>query len=74
MDLLKKLVKIKVKFLAEIFWFKNIPNNLKKFVPNIIDTNCSHNQCYYTMEFFSFMPLNELFVHSKNQKFFGKKF
>ena len=70
---IKKTSKNKSKILAEIFWFKNIPNNLKKFVPNIIDTNCSHNQCYYTMEFFSFMPLNELFVHSKKSEIFWKK-
>ena len=70
---IKKISKNKSKILAEIFWFKNIPNALKTFVPNIIDSKCSNKECYYTMEFFSFMPLNELFVHSKKSDIFWKK-
>ena len=55
------------KILAEAYWFKRIPLSLKKYVPQLIEHSTSENeQTFYALEYLTWMPLNELFVHGRN--------
>lgn len=55
------------KIQAEGLWFKNIPNTLRKFTPQLIDQYIDeHQAAHYKLEYLPNIPLNELFVHGKN--------
>lgn len=55
---------------AEAYWFNNIPLNIKKYTPNYLSDGEENNQFYYCLEYLPFLPLNEIFVHGRNQKEF----
>lgn len=50
---------------AEAFWFENLPPELKRFTPHIIDSGNSEEGFSYALEYLPNLPLNELFVHGK---------
>lgn len=55
------------KILAESNWFKNIPINLRVFVPQLIQEAIEKDgKLTYAIEYLPNLPLNELFVHGKN--------
>lgn len=62
------------KMQAEINWFKSLPVNLKKFVPQFIDEGIGSDGLtpYYCLEFMPILPLNELYVHGRNPAVFWK--
>lgn len=48
------------KICAEAAWFKNLPSDLKRFIPQFI----SHDaESEYQIEYLPLLPLNELYVH-----------
>ena len=56
------------KIKAEALWFKSIPSILKVFTPQLIEASInSENKIFYALEYLPNLPLNELFVHGKNQ-------
>lgn len=55
------------KILAESNWFKNIPTELRIFVPQLIQEAVEQDgKLTYALEYLPNLPLNELFVHGKN--------
>lgn len=62
------------KIQAEINWFKTLPANLRKFVPQFIDEGIGEDSVtpYYCLEFMPILPLNELYVHGRNPAIFWK--
>lgn len=62
------------KIQAEINWFKRLPANLRKFVPQFIDEGIHDDGIapYYCLEFMPILPLNELYVHGRNPAIFWK--
>ncbi|WP_439328205.1 hypothetical protein [Lonepinella sp. BR2357] len=60
-----------IKIEAESSWFKNIPNQLKRFIPQLIQSGYDEQGRYfYETEYLSYIPLNEIFVHGKNAPVF----
>lgn len=57
------------KIQAEGRWFKNIPAELKIYIPNYINDG----EDYYELEYLPLPPLNELYVHGKNIELFWVK-
>ncbi|MBT8545263.1 hypothetical protein G6732_00085 [Polynucleobacter paneuropaeus] len=57
------------KIKAESNWFKNIPPELRVYIPNYIDDGLD----FYELEYLPLPPLNELFVHGKNIELFWVK-
>lgn len=56
-----------LKISAESNWFRSVPVNLRRFLPQLIDFNDSDsNNVFYALEYLPNLPLNELFVHGKN--------
>lgn len=56
-----------VKIQAEANWFSNIPTELKRFIPQLIDHGVSKSAGYfYQLEYLPIIPFNELFVHGRN--------
>lgn len=55
------------KIKAESFWFLNVPNSLKKFIPVLLSHGESNSNYYYELEYLPYIPLNELYVHGKNE-------
>lgn len=56
---------------AEANWLLNLPPTLKRFIPQLIQsgvTDCG--QTFYETEYLSYLPLNEIFVHGKNNTIF----
>ena len=56
-----------VKIEAEALWFQNIPNNLKKYTPVLINHSQEGGKYFYELEYLPYIPLNELYVHGKNE-------
>lgn len=54
---------------AESNWFKNIPPELRVYIPNYISDDLD----FYELEYLPLPPLNELFVHGRNVEFFWVK-
>lgn len=65
------LDKIKVK--SEYLWFKNLPKNLKKYTPKLIEFNEFKKISQYSIEYLPLNPLNEIFVYGKNPILFWEK-
>lgn len=57
----------KIKIEAEARWFENVPAQLKKYVPVILDHGISESDYFYELEYLPYIPLNELYVHGKNE-------
>ena len=56
-----------IKIQAEAYWFENIPAKLKKYIPVLIEHGEKDCQYFYCLEYLPYMPLNELYVHGKNE-------
>lgn len=57
----------KIKIEAEALWYLNAPVRLKKYLPVLIDFKKEENNSCYCLEYLPYIPLNELFVHGKNE-------
>lgn len=59
---------------AEANWFKQLPAELKRFTPQLIQSgkNAQGNPFYET-EYLPILPLNEIFVHGRNPVAFWEK-
>lgn len=64
-----------LKITAEAQWFRNLPVQLKRYTPQLIDvgTDSSTSAPYYMLEYLPISPLNEIFVHGRNPDFFWKR-
>lgn len=60
----KSLNKIKIN--AEREWYRNIPNNIKKYTPMLLDFDDGE----YTLKYINALPLNELYVNGRKNKNF----
>ena len=69
--LVKKSSYNEVKILAEIQWFINLPINLKKYAPQLIEYN-KIKPIYYTLEYLYLPTLSELFVFGEQNIDFWK--
>lgn len=58
------------KIKAEAYWFNNVPLSIKKYTPNFLFEKEENNQFHYCLEYLPFLPLNEIFVHGRNQREF----
>ncbi len=62
------------KIYAESEWFSNIPHCLKKYIPQLIFSGLTdYNKPFYELEYLPYLPLNEIFVHGKNDYVFWNK-
>ncbi|MFM0276968.1 hypothetical protein P0D75_02965 [Paraburkholderia sediminicola] len=60
-----------IKIKAEANWFANLPVNMRRFAPQLIDSGIDEaGATYYTLEYLAMTPLNEIFVHGHNPVFF----
>ena len=58
------------KILAEANWYTAIPQQLRQYIPVLIDHGLDEQQqAFYCLEYLPCMPLNELYVHGKNLEF-----
>lgn len=58
---------------AEENWFENVPFSVKKYTPNLLDGGqLSNGSRFYATEYLTCIPLNELFVHGRNNASFWK--
>ncbi|HHE3575765.1 phosphotransferase [Pasteurella multocida] len=55
---------------AEANWFQNLPVNLKRFAPQLIQSGLNDNKPFYETEYLPYLPLNEIFVHGENPPVF----
>ena len=56
-----------IKIEAEAKWFESIPATLKKYIPVLINHDILSDGYYYQLEYLPYIPLNELYVHGKNE-------
>lgn len=58
------------KILSEAHWFKNLPINLRHYVPTVWEEGKDENgRGYYTIEYYYLSSLSNLFVFGRNSKF-----
>ena len=58
-----------IKIEAEASWFTNLPPQLRRFIPQIIQIGeTKDHKPFYETEYLPYLPLNEVFVHGKNPK------
>lgn len=64
-----------VKIQAEVYWFKHLPASLRRFTPQFIDSGRLQDgvTTYYCLEFLPILPLNELYVHGRNPRWFWRR-
>ena len=55
------------KIQAEALWFEKIPAQLKKYSPMLIQHGEKNGSYFYELEYLPYIPLNELYVHGKNE-------
>ncbi|QDC89753.1 hypothetical protein FIT80_06150 [Candidatus Methylopumilus universalis] len=67
-----KSSKNKMKMNAEYEWFKEIPNELKIYTPNLLEYKNKSNEAEYSMEYLHIPGLNEIFVHGLKPVFAWK--
>lgn len=59
---------------AEANWFTQLPVELKRFTPQLIQAGkTSEGNPFYETEYLPILPLNEIFVHGKNPALFWDK-
>jgi hypothetical protein len=57
-----------IKIQAEALWFDNVPTSIKKYIPVLVQHgNETKNSYFYELEYLPYIPLNELYVHGKNE-------
>jgi hypothetical protein len=55
------------KIAAETGWYRNLPTNLKRFSPQLIDFGHDNSgAAFYITEYLPVPPLNEIYVHGRN--------
>ncbi|NWC84181.1 hypothetical protein HX798_28435 [Pseudomonas putida] len=66
---------LSLKIFAESEWFRNLPIQLRKYIPQLINAGIddSSGNAFYQLEYLPTPPLNEAFVHGKNPSFFWKR-
>ncbi|MDQ8951778.1 hypothetical protein RFH42_02240 [Acinetobacter rudis] len=57
------------KIRAEALWYENIPSVLRQYIPILVKHGEQNDSYYYEIEYLPYMPLNELYVHGKNDIF-----
>lgn len=57
-----------IKIEAEAKWFEAIPATLKKYIPVLLKHNNLKESYFYQLEYLPYIPLNELYVHGKNEQ------
>lgn len=63
-----------IKIVAEANWFANLPVQLKRFIPQLINSGkTDEGNPFYETEYLPILPLNEIFVHGKNPAIFWEK-
>lgn len=68
-----KISSKKSKIKEEFTWFKNTPNHLQKFLPNVYDHIEASHEASYTMNYISGFSLSELMLYSNLEKFKWEK-
>lgn len=63
----------KNKIKSEYLWYKNLPLNLKKYTPKLIEFKEFKKMSQYSIEYLPLNPLNEIFVYGKNPILFWEK-
>lgn len=62
------------KIKAEANWYRMIPPAIRRFTPQLIESGQDEGgNYYYSIEYLSLSPLNEIFVHGRNPTFFWKR-
>lgn len=65
-NVIHKTSEDRLKLDAEASWFRGIPPSLKRYIPQLIDTQYLDSQVTsYSLEYLPNLPLNELFVHGR---------
>ena len=62
----------KNKILAEAMWFKNVPTNLKPFIPALWNYGEIENKAFYEVEYFYLNTLSDLYVFGNQPLFVWK--
>lgn len=57
------------KIRAEALWYENVPSVLRQYIPILVQHGELQDSYYYEIEYLPYMPLNELYVHGKNDIF-----
>lgn len=56
-----------IKILSEGQWFERLPSKLRKYIPQFIESGVDETGFpFYSIEYLTISPLNEVFVHGKN--------
>ena len=59
---------------AEANWFQQLPAELKRFTPQLIQSGkTEQGNPFYETEYLPILPLNEIFVHGRNPVAFWEK-
>lgn len=61
------------KIRSEARWFKELPNALRLFTPQLINFTDSEQAASYSLEYLCLPPLNEIFVHGAKPAQFWQK-
>lgn len=56
------------KIKAEALWYEQLPSQLRQFTPLLIQHGEIDQQYSYQLEYLPYIPLNELYVHGKNER------
>jgi len=51
------------KILQEVNWYINLPDSIKIFSPRLIDYNLNKEDAYYSIEFYGYPSLGDLFLY-----------
>ena len=58
-----------IKIISEGEWFEALPPKLRKYTPQFIESGFDKSGCpFYSIEYLTLSPLNEVFVHGKNSQ------
>lgn len=61
------------KIAAEMHWFETIPRRLRTYIPQLIETQTQITPPEYVLEYLPLPPLNEVFVHGRNEAPYWRK-
>ncbi|WP_422450374.1 hypothetical protein [Endozoicomonas sp. ALB091] len=52
-----------IKMLAEVNWFRSLPENLRIYTPHLVSDNTEAEIASYSLEYLYLLPLNDMFVY-----------